>query len=64
MNKKATGGHAFSVDSDQFVNQGMTLRDWFAGQAMIGLITVLEDTPFSVLALQSYKAADAMIKAR
>ena len=46
---------------------GMTLRDYFAGQAMQGLMAsgnLPGDTTFDVLAEYSYSNADAMLKAR
>ena len=54
---------------------GMDLRDWFAGQALVGLIEhhlsesrihhIYEDVlGAKVLSTVSYKIADAMMKAR
>lgn len=52
---------------------GMTLRDWFAGQAMASLILVPAtaaiarqdgNLPSKTLALAAYEAADAMLAAR
>jgi hypothetical protein len=52
---------------------GMSLRDWFAGQAMLGLIhqiaaaNAIEDCDaitFSDVARDAYFHADAMLKAR
>ena len=46
---------------------GMSLRDWFAGQALIGLVQVYDKschydrTPITASA---YELADAMLKAR
>lgn len=48
-------------------NGGMTLRDYFAAQALIGLITAnesLSDIDPFVMAVRAYKAADAMMKER
>jgi hypothetical protein len=46
-------------------HDGMTLRDWFAGQAMAGLVSyVVEGATFENVAEDAYKAADAMLKAR
>lgn len=43
----------------------MTLRDWYAGQALMGLIIQRDQCISSkILAEESYKVADAMIKAR
>lgn len=51
-----TGGH-----------NGMTLRDYFAGQALTGLLAGRQPNnayPLEYLAETSYATADAMIKAR
>lgn len=48
------------------VSEGMSLRDWFAGQALLFLIEGLGDdgiTPECVAAT-SYEMADAMLAAR
>ena len=45
---------------------GMSLRDWFAGQALVGLVANTEAC-YSVLdkvAIYAYRCADAMLKAR
>jgi hypothetical protein len=45
---------------------GMTLRDWFAGQAVIGLLSAehLRDSPASGFATRAYGVADAMLERR
>ena len=46
---------------------GMTLRDYFAGQALTGLLAGRQPNnayPLEYLAETSYATADAMIKAR
>lgn len=62
------GGMAFPV-SDQGTHgtYGMTLRDWFAGQALAGMLASSEnhwtnwpDHP----ALQAYEVADVMLVVR
>lgn len=45
------------------VNKGMTLRDWFAGQALVALITS-ECLSEEVLADRCYTIADAMCERR
>ncbi|MEQ8504624.1 MAG: hypothetical protein RIB80_04810 [Rhodospirillales bacterium] len=36
---KKDGGPAFPISTiDGFTNQGMTLRQWYAGQALVGLL--------------------------
>jgi hypothetical protein len=45
--------------------QGMTLRDYFAAQAMQGFLgTVKVGCPDDLIALGAYNLADAMLKAR
>ena len=43
---------------------GMTLRDWFAGQALNGRLSRLGWAEETLLAKWSYRQADAMIAAR
>ena len=59
------GGPAFPVAVDKIlVSEGMSLRDWFAGQALSGLCSgSLPFCPDQVSAT-AYAYADAMIKAR
>ena len=56
-----SGGQAFP----QLNSTGMTLRDWFAGQALTGNweIMVEIDDP-KPIARMAYAMADAMIEAR
>jgi hypothetical protein len=46
------------------IHPGMTLRDWFAGQALAGLSSEVIASSFSSIASLSYKTADAMLLAR
>ena len=40
MTNSNTGGRAFSVSTDKHViNEGMTLLDYFAGQALVGILS-------------------------
>ena len=70
MNNTNTGGPAFpqaEVDRDGVMithHSGMTLRDYFAAKAMQGLLAGTKTGNTSVLANDSYKMADAMLKAR
>ena len=51
------------IDSE--MEPGMTLRDYFAGQALAAMpAEILTEEPDSVVAKASYKLADAMIAAR
>jgi len=65
-----TGGPAFPttkpLDSWGDPNQGMTLRDWFAGKVMQAILTnnKLEDCDDFVVASCAYQMADFMLKAR
>ena len=67
-----TGGPAFPCDltayDEEVVKnfQGMTLRDYFAGQAMNALILERADWKYApeTLAKYAYAQADAMLKAR
>ena len=82
---KNDGGPAFPTITEgsecgiKYLNYipGMTLRDWFAGQALSGLIVYCEKfegasqfqelmcaQPWDKLATVSYKYADAMLAAR
>ena len=73
---KQDGGAAFPYANDadkeyNWINRGMTLRDWFAGQALIGLINAgIEDvkrgrkSDATDIAEGAYRLADAMLEAR
>lgn len=47
-------------------NDGMSLRDWYAGEAMKGMLSnpTNDDTDIPTLARKSYQCADAMLKER
>ena len=44
--------------------KGMTLRDYFAAQAIQGLLSSTVNAPLDVFVKQAYKVADSMLKAR
>ena len=66
MDKPNDGGPAFPcTDAKGFVSDGMSLRDYFAGQALAGLLAFPgKDFPSSVIALGAYDVADAMLAER
>lgn len=79
MTQQDNGGAATQMDDyvypgDRFTQSGMrsghgmgmTLRDWFAGQALAGINSnpAWEENGWSDLARASYDAADAMLSAR
>ena len=57
--------YAFPNKTESFTEQtGMTLRDYFAGQALQGLIA-RSSTPFDIFAARyAYRIADIMLEAR
>ena len=65
------GGWAFPGENDHnkfynWVNKGMTLRDYFAGQALAGICANPEwkPTDLETVAADAYAHADAMITKR
>ena len=62
---KNDGGPAFPIGSgDMRDPTGMTLRDYFAGLAMQGLLTHDDEGLIPETARDAYRYADAMLKAR
>ena len=45
-------------------HNGMTLRDYFAGQALAGIMGCDDIVPLEVAAVESYRVADEMLKER
>lgn len=71
------GGPAFPHDAGDFdnPNPGMTLRDWFAGQAIQGIMRTIDEAARAgrlrgvipdqdTVALSAYQTADAMLAER
>lgn len=67
-----TGGAAFPVaySNEDFIQEGATLRDYFAAKAMQGVLANNQCTPMGMsfdpnsLSKMAYGMADAMLKAR
>jgi hypothetical protein len=66
-----TGGSAYPHDAEWHegrevwaAEKGMTLRDWFAGQALAGIAATGSSSPYEKDAEQAYRYADAMLVAR
>ena len=58
------GGPAFPIETTSTpYSPGMSLRDWFAGQALANVYTASETSPDKA-AEWAYQLADAMIAAR
>ena len=67
MTVKDNGGPAFPViGHNVIVNKGMSLRDFFAAKAMMGMSANpgFNDYNLAKIAELSYKQADEMLKAR
>ena len=73
MNSKETGGPAFPTGTYEYDGQnnvlqhqqgGMTLRDYFAGCAVSGLLSRGEYSGFDKIAAWAYLTADAMLAER
>lgn len=64
MSKIYTGGPAFPHDCDAQYHErsGMTLRDYFAAEAMKAMAWTTEN--IDVCATRCFRVADAMLKAR
>jgi hypothetical protein len=62
------GGPAFPIETTATpYAPGMSLRDWFAGQALMSMLSQpdkIGESTFAKAAELSYRFADAMIEAR
>jgi hypothetical protein len=60
------GGPAFPAKTSDVNFKGMSLRDWFAGQALVGFLSTEanEATEPESIAKWAYENADAMLAAR
>jgi len=66
---EADGGPVYPCHNDENVEynwlwRGMTLRDHFAAQAIVGLASDDSELSWQDIAVQAYQLADAMLKAR
>ena len=52
------------TDDTIYGDYGMTLRDWFAGQALGGMVSEARPASASEIAHAAYKLADAMLTER
>ena len=67
MNKERAFPWCGDLNDCPTINLGMTLRDYFAAKAMVGLLNCYhnpKEFTEEKLAEQSYEVADAMMKAR
>ena len=67
--KKNDGGPAFPRVNPEYCknNDGMTLRDWFAGQALVGIAgRLMSPTEWNgdCIASAAYELADGMMEER
>lgn len=58
------GGPAFPWGTNGHILGGMSLRDWFAGQALLATAGHLESSSIENIADNSYRIADAMLASR
>jgi hypothetical protein len=67
MSKKNDGGAAFPLPhtSNTLRHDGMSLRDYFAGQALTGMLTLTSAVQHpDMAAVWAYEQADAMLAER
>jgi hypothetical protein len=56
--------HKHPTSGQTEIAAGMDLRDYFAGQALLGLLASDVTSPLETFVKQSYRVADAMMKQR
>jgi hypothetical protein len=56
--------HVIKQETYMDVNTGMTLRDWFAGQALPAMIEMEYGKGLEIIAAECYRYADAMLEQR
>jgi hypothetical protein len=56
--------HKHPTSGQTTMSEGMDLRDWFAGKALLGLLASDVTSPLETFVKQSYRVADAMMKQR
>jgi hypothetical protein len=64
MSNKDDGGPAFPNPDRPHTQPGMSLRDWFAGQALAWLVATGTSIKPDEYASECYMYADAMLAAR
>ena len=64
--KRDDGGPAFPMSGDPECDfdRGMSLRDWFAGMAMQGILSDPNTQNIDVVSAVAYQMADNMLHAR
>ena len=56
--------HKHPTSGQTTISEGMDLRDYFAGMALLGLLASDVTSPLETFVKQSYRVADAMMKQR
>jgi hypothetical protein len=56
--------HKHPTSGQTTISEGMDLRDYFAGQALLGLLASDVNSPLETFVKQSYRVADEMMKQR
>ena len=56
--------HKHPTSGQTTIAEGMDLRDWFAGQALQGLLASDVEDTINVFVAKAYKLADLMMKQR